>query len=232
MTSNCENCKANPVDIARNTEGTPTAKLIAILAAHGITSASEIAEIVGISDRAVRKARNHRAGTQVPGGTAVPEPQFRSGTAVPKTELQDRNSGSAPSCAHATKESPTEILIASKLELASLRAQDDITETMITDIVAWMHGGDRRSAENWLGSTKKTFGNDATAHAYQKLKTDLATGSVVARKLQAWSEIARRLQASPADKPATGFGRAEPAPIRLSAAEYVRREAERMGAAA
>ena len=47
MSHECGNCKANPVDIARNTQGTPTAKLIAILAAHGITSAAEIAEIVG-----------------------------------------------------------------------------------------------------------------------------------------------------------------------------------------
>lgn len=104
MSHECGNCKANPVDIARNTQGTPTAKLIAILAAHGITSAAEIAEIVGISDRAVRKARNSGSGTEVPPGTTGPELQDRPGTQVPKTELQDRNSGSEPSRAHATKE--------------------------------------------------------------------------------------------------------------------------------
>lgn len=105
MPTECVNCKANPVEIARNTPGTPTAKLIAILAAHGITSAADIAEIVGITDRAVRKVRNSGSGTQVPTGTPGPELQDRSGTQVPKTELQDRNSGSAPSCAGATKES-------------------------------------------------------------------------------------------------------------------------------
>lgn len=117
MSHECGNCKANPVDIARNTQGTPTAKLIAILAAHGITSAAEIAEIVGISDRAVRKARNSGSGTEVPPGTTGPELQDRPGTQVPKTELQDRNSGSAPSRAHATKELPSEVLIFRKEDL-------------------------------------------------------------------------------------------------------------------
>lgn len=121
MPSGCENCKANPVEIARNTVGTPTAKLIAILAAHGVTGAAEIAEIVGISDRAVRKARNsgsahepqdrnYRTGTQVPGGTTGPELQDRSGTQVPKTELQDRNSGSAIACADITTRATNESL--------------------------------------------------------------------------------------------------------------------------
>ena len=99
------------------------------------------------------------------------------------------------SCAGATKESPTEIVITN--QLASLPA-DDISEAMITDIIAWMHGGDRRSAESWLASTTKTFGSDATREGYHKLKTDMATGSVVSRKLQAWSEIARRFKAKPA----------------------------------
>jgi hypothetical protein len=107
MQKECGNCKANPVEIARNTVGTPTAKLIAILVAHGITGAADIAEIVGISDRAVRKSRNSGTGTQVPLGTTGPELQDRSGTQVPKTEPQDRNSGSG--LARAYNESPSEI---------------------------------------------------------------------------------------------------------------------------
>lgn len=91
MPTECENCKANPVEIARNTQGTPTAKLIAILEAQGITDAEELAEIVGITDRAIRKARNAGSGTQVPRGTTVPELQDRCGTQVPET----RNSSSA-----------------------------------------------------------------------------------------------------------------------------------------
>jgi len=199
MPNQCDDCKANPVDIARKTEGTPTAKLIAILEAYGITSAAEMAEIVGISDRAVRKVRNYRTGPTVPGGTTGPELQDRPGTTVPKTELQDRPSAPPLACAGnttgANNEYPTDIVISKKL--ASL-PEDDVSELMITDIIAWMHGGDRRSAENWLASTTKTFGNDATREGYHKLKTDMATGSVVSRKLQAWSEIARRFKAKPA----------------------------------
>lgn len=99
MPNQCADCNGNPVDIAKNTAGTPTAKLIAILEAHGVTAAATLAEIVGISERAIRKARNCGSGTQVPGGTTGPELQDRSGTTVPKTELQDRNSGSALACA-------------------------------------------------------------------------------------------------------------------------------------
>jgi hypothetical protein len=112
MPNNCDNCKANPVEIVRDTQGTPTTKLIAILVAHGITSNTELAELVGISDRAVRKIRNSRTGTPVPPGTPGPELQDRSGTPVPKTELQDRNSSSA--LARAYKESPSEIVITKK----------------------------------------------------------------------------------------------------------------------
>lgn len=159
MSHECGNCKANPVDIARNTQGTPTAKLIAILAAHGITSAAEIAEIVGISDRAVRKARNSGSGTEVPPGTTGPELQDRPGTQVPKTELQDRNSGSAPSRAHATKELPSEVSLPRRLEQqqqmppierihsAAMAAAGEalnpvsIGLNMVSDIIGWINQG-------------------------------------------------------------------------------------------
>lgn len=87
---------------------TPTAKLIAVLEAAGITSPAEIAALIGISERGVRKARprNSSSGTTVPernhsseNGTTVPEPQFRdrnhsseSGTTVPpRTRVDDNN---------------------------------------------------------------------------------------------------------------------------------------------
>lgn len=85
--------------IASECTGTPTAKLIAVLNAAGITRASEIAAILGISERAVRKAkaelqdRNHSsAGTTVPELQDRGEPQFRNyssenGTTVPDSAL-------------------------------------------------------------------------------------------------------------------------------------------------
>lgn len=83
--------------VASSCTGTPTAKLIALLEAAGITKATEVAAILGISDRAVRKAkaelqdRNHSsAGTTVPELQDRGEPQFRNsssenGTTVPNS---------------------------------------------------------------------------------------------------------------------------------------------------
>lgn len=55
MTVDCGNCKANPVDIARETQGTPTAKLIAILQAYGVVTTKDIAAACGLSERGVLK---------------------------------------------------------------------------------------------------------------------------------------------------------------------------------
>ena len=66
--------------------GTPTAKLIAVFEACGITDTKVIAAKIGITERAVRKAkstppvRNHSSDA----GTTVPEPEFRGGTTVPE----------------------------------------------------------------------------------------------------------------------------------------------------
>jgi len=90
------------VEIVRTTEGTTTQKLIAVLAAAGVTDAKQLAELLGVTDRAIRKARNHSSEK----GTTVPEPQFRDGTTVPQTEPEFRNHSSA---SRAHKESPSEI---------------------------------------------------------------------------------------------------------------------------
>lgn len=66
--------------VLRAKHQTPTAKLIAVFEAAGITDAKEIAECIGITERGVRKARNSSSEK----GTTVPEPQFRCGTPVPE----------------------------------------------------------------------------------------------------------------------------------------------------
>jgi uncharacterized protein YdaU (DUF1376 family) len=84
-------------------------------------------------------------------------------------------------------------------------APDDVSETMLRDVEAWMHGGDRRSAEQWLATTIGIYGQANVREAYAKLKTDLASGTIVARKLPAFSVIAKRLKAQPADDPYRGM---------------------------
>ena len=203
MPNKCEECKANAVDIARNTPGTPTAKLIAILEAHGITNAAELAEIVGISDRAVRKARNHSSGTQVPPGTTGPEPQDRHGTQVPKTELQDRNHSSA--LARANKESSTKINITQSVSQshAGERAIDPTgwqdlksafngsTEAMLADVQAFMGPiANRGDAVKWLSGTLSAYGQQRTAQAWTIITAKRAQGEIVANPLPLWAKTA------------------------------------------
>ena len=77
LVSVCDQIKA----VAQACDGTPTAKFVAVLVAAGITDTKQIAAILGIGERAVRKVRaelqdrksepqfrkrNHRTGTTVP----------------------------------------------------------------------------------------------------------------------------------------------------------------------
>ena len=58
MTQECGIDKTNVVEIARNTQGTPTAKLIAVLIASGITDTKTLSEITGLKPRAIQCARS------------------------------------------------------------------------------------------------------------------------------------------------------------------------------
>ena len=222
MPNDCENCKANPVDILRNLKGadlSDKAKLVAILEAFGVTDREQVESILEAKSSTIRDARRAlkiQRQKSVSDGNPAPEIRRCDENPSKTTEIQ-RQKSSDPSRACATKESPTEIS-SSTSQLASARESEDIAEAMITDIIGWMHGGDRKSAENWLASTSRTFGNNETREAYHKLKTDLLTGTVVSRKLQAWSEIARRFKANPpAKKPPAG---AEVVPFKVTVAMH------------
>lgn len=99
LVSVCDQIKA----VAEACDGTPTAKFVAVLIAAGVTDTKQIAGIIGIGERAVRKVRAElQDRNSSSSGTTGPEPQDRcgttgpaSGTTVPQTELQDRNSSSA-----------------------------------------------------------------------------------------------------------------------------------------
>lgn len=96
--------------IASDCKGTPTAKLCAILAAVGIDKAKDQAAILGITERAIRKAktepqdRNHSSERNLSSGTTVPKRNHSSekGTTVPEPEFRS-------SCApiHARLETPS-----------------------------------------------------------------------------------------------------------------------------
>ncbi len=78
--------------------------------------------------------------------------------------------------------------------LAGLNGAADV---MLTDIIRWMVGGDEQCARAWLGKQVTIYGQQAVRDSYAKLSTDLASGVIVSRPLQAWSKIASRMQAEP-----------------------------------
>lgn len=92
-----------PVRDENKAKVTALAQLIQLLDQHeGIKSTADLARRTGYTERAIRKAktelecrtdRNPGAGTIVPPGTQVPEPECRDGTPVPQTEPECRNPG-------------------------------------------------------------------------------------------------------------------------------------------
>lgn len=204
MQETCGNIKTILADL-QGKGLSSTAKLVAILEACGVTDKDDLAAMLEIGGSTLRTAKaalkNERSKSSSARNQALENEQNARNQA--ETLENERSNSSVPLRAHATKESPTEISFTNVVKLASSR--EDLSETMITDIIGWMHGGDRLSAQNWLASTVKTFGQEATASGYHKLKTDLATGSVISRKLQAWSEIARRYKAKPEAPPQANY---------------------------
>ena len=114
LVSVCDQIKA----VAQACDGTPTAKFVAVLVAAGITDTKQIAAILGIGERAVRKVRAElQDRNSSSAGTTGPEPQFRRGTpgpeigtTVPQTEPQDRNHSSAEPRVRARIETPSGLL--------------------------------------------------------------------------------------------------------------------------
>jgi hypothetical protein len=67
-------------------------------------------------------------------------------------------------------------------------------EPMLRDVIAWMGGGDERSAREWLSKMIHINGQDAVKQGYLKLSTDMVSGVTVARPLEVWAKIATRLR--------------------------------------
>jgi uncharacterized protein YdaU (DUF1376 family) len=75
---------------------------------------------------------------------------------------------------------------------------------MLKSIRGWMVGGDEHSAREWLGNTINAFGEEPTKSAFQKISTEILDGKTVARPLQAWATIARRMANEVKAKPEQG----------------------------
>lgn len=114
MPTECENCKANPVDILKSLRGadlSDKAKIVAILEAFGVTDREQVEGILEAKPSTVRQARQAlKIQRQKSSGAENPAPEIQRSAEIPAPtpEIQ-RQKSSDPSCAGATKESPTEI---------------------------------------------------------------------------------------------------------------------------
>jgi len=79
-------------------------------------------------------------------------------------------------------------------------------DPMIADLIGWMSFGDERTARQWLSNTIRACGQEPTNDAYAKLKTELATGSLIAHPIQTWSKIAQRMRDEAKRKAASSAG--------------------------
>ena len=117
MPNDCENCKANPVDILRNLKGadlSDKAKLVAILEAFGVTDREQVESILEAKSSTIRDARRAlkiQRQKSVSDGNPAPEirrtdenPSMSDESPAQTTEIQRRKSVD-PSCARANMES-------------------------------------------------------------------------------------------------------------------------------
>lgn len=73
-------------------------------------------------------------------------------------------------------------------------AGEDLASEMARDVARWMNGGDENSARTWLRNAAQSYGNGHLRDAWIKLKTDMATGQVVAHPLRTLDAIAKRIR--------------------------------------
>lgn len=193
MPTECENCKANTVDIAETTQGTPTVKLVAILIAQGITDTKRLAEITGLKIRAIQAARN---------ALQCAQQNAPSQHTAPKTQ---QNAPNAAECAQHTaplarayKESLRDTSL--KEDSVSQSAREgfnDATEAMVADVLEAM-GPIAREAEarKWLTGTIAAYGAERTARAWTIITAKRAAGEPVPSPLALWSKTAQGLKPS------------------------------------
>lgn len=90
--------------------------------------------------------------------------------------------------------------LASKTEQEPARATSearlagDFFEELVSDVLAWVPTMGDPNARTWVGNTVRDFGSDLVREAHRKLKTDIASGRAVSRKLQMFDAILVRLK--------------------------------------
>jgi len=171
--------------------GTPTQRLIAILEAAGITATAELAKLIGVCDRAVRKARNSSSS-----GTTVPprnSSSAQTGTPVPPegvARVEDNNitNNLEPTVVDSKKLPPPRTSRDGGGGEEKTPAEIALDE-MISSIAGWGNMPEA-NARQWLMTTVRVYGQEPVARAYHALKTKLATGDLIAQPLRLWGSLA------------------------------------------
>jgi hypothetical protein len=186
--------------IVVKTKGTPTQKLLAILEACGIEKTAELAELIGVQQRAIQKAR--RTEGRVPGDAS---------------ELQDASLSSETNCGtHSEKKvsprTPLQRKTTPPATVQPVAARDGgepdgdmaecktafngSTEAMVAEIERLMGGHCRKNATQWLANLLRAQGQQAVIEGYQSLLTAKAEGEIITHPLRWWDSMAKRAKAN------------------------------------
>jgi len=179
--------------IVNDCTGTPTAKLIALLNAAGITATAEIAALLGVAIRTVQHAkRSSKSATHCANTQPI--------AAQPIASDATHCVFAQPIAPHARVEE--KLLPPKQEETASQLASWNVADEIVSDLTKWVSGFGDSNARQWLGRTVKEFGSEIVGQAHLKLKTDMATKSVISRPLQAMISICQRMKRDGVTKPA------------------------------
>lgn len=212
MPINADEIKAILTELSTS-ELTCSARLVAVIHALGIEEPKEIEALTGLKSAGARKARNQLKEYRH-SSSATPVARYHSSA----TTVANRHSSSADppraTCAgittHATKESPSEILNASKQQAAS-SARDEIEieglngqTAMCVDWLAkslnpW--APDRETARQILSSNVAIYGAPKVLAGISELQTHIAAGEKPRNFAKAFPAFVKNASTEPAPKP-------------------------------
>jgi hypothetical protein len=222
-----ENCKVSVVDIARSTTGTPTAKLLAVLLAAGVTDNRELAQITGLSLRSIQHARathcaqpiarrnplREEAQPIAPDAQPIALARDLQRAQATKASLRDTSSNIHfhPSFRPNEPEAPPN---------GRTAAFNDATESMIADVLEFMGPtASRQNAEKWLNGTLSVYGTDRTTRAWTALVAKRARNEPVSHPLALWAKTAGGLKpqaVAPKGADPTTFHIVSPSTVRFA----------------
>ncbi len=205
-----QHCADEIKSILANSTGNPTRKVIALLAAIGVTKTSDVAAILGITDRAVRKAkaepefrnrssdeRNLSSGS----GTTVPEPEFRSKKEIPPTPPKEKTTLPRTTLNVQQLDAREPALGPNEKYLACKANFNGSTEWMLETLERAIASADRQMVVEWLFNTTNIHGAEFVRGAFQQVNNAMLAKNRISRLPGFISSTAASLKAKAAAAP-------------------------------